>query len=114
MIIELFGPPCAGKTTFGHEFTACLREHGHVVELIPSYRPAETAPSAGADIAAPTQNHVAAVVRRLARPASEILAMVRHPVANSCDVRTAADLIKLLPPKSLIWSMRLRQYIIRL
>jgi thymidylate kinase len=114
MIIELFGPPGAGKTTFAHALAAYLREHGRVVELILSYRPAEPSSAVGAGIADPMQHQAAAVVRRVTRPAVEMLTMVRHPVANSRDVRTAADLIRLLSPKSLIWSMRMRQYIIRL
>jgi adenylate kinase family enzyme len=44
MIIELFGPPGAGKTTFARALAARLRERGHTVDLILSQRPAERSP----------------------------------------------------------------------
>jgi adenylate kinase family enzyme len=43
MIIELFGPPAAGKTTFARTLAAQLGTCGRPAELILSYRPAETA-----------------------------------------------------------------------
>ena len=44
MIVELFGPPGAGKTTFARTLAAHLRERGHTVDLILSHRPATFAP----------------------------------------------------------------------
>ena len=44
MIIELFGPPGSGKTTFARSLAARLRERGHTVDLILSHRPAECLP----------------------------------------------------------------------
>ena len=41
MIIELFGPPAAGKTTLAHALAAALMKNGFDVHLIVSSRPAE-------------------------------------------------------------------------
>jgi thymidylate kinase len=114
MIIELFGPPGAGKTTFAHALSASLRDRGHVVTLFLSYRPTEPSPSVCPCADDAVHPQAAAVVRRLTRPAVEILAGARHPVSNSHDIRKAAALIRTLPPKSVIWSVRLSQYILRL
>ncbi len=113
MIIELFGHPGTGKTTFARALSASLRDQGHVVRLFLSYRPAEPPPvdpSAGDAI----RPQAAAIARRLIRPAVEMLALARHPVANSHDIRKAATLIRILPPRNMFWSMRMSQYIVRL
>ena len=41
MIVELFGPPGMGKTTFAAALTQGMREHGCPIEPVVSYRPAE-------------------------------------------------------------------------
>jgi hypothetical protein len=43
-----------------------------------------------------------------------MLTMARHPFTVSHDVGTALNLIKILPPSSTIWSLRLAQYLSRL
>ena len=40
--------------------------------------------------------------------------MARHPLAVSQDVGTALTLIKILPPSSTFWSLRIAQYVSRL
>jgi thymidylate kinase len=114
MIIELFGPPGAGKTTFAHALAARLRERGHVAELVLSYRPAERLPCLDPCIGVPTRHRTAALARRLTRPVVEMLSLARHPFGNLHDVSTAADLIEILPPRNLVWSIKLSQYISRL
>ncbi len=114
MIIELFGSPGAGKTTFARALAARLRERGHAVDLILSHRPAERSPReshSASDI--PTQQ-ISSMIRRLIRPFAEMLTMARHPFTISQDVGTALNLIKILPPSSTIWSLRLAQYMSRL
>jgi hypothetical protein len=54
------------------------------------------------------------VVRRVTRPLVEMLTLARHPVVNSQNVATALNLIRLVPPKKVLWSIRLSQYISRL
>jgi RecA/RadA recombinase len=109
MIIELFGPPGSGKTTFARALSARLRERGHAVGLRLSYRPAER-PAALKTTSARYQ-----VIRRLGRPVIEMLTIARHPFANSRDVRRAVNLVRMLPPtRGIISSFKEIQYISRL
>jgi broad-specificity NMP kinase len=114
MIIELFGPPGAGKTTFARTLAGRLREHGHMVDLILSHRPAERQANeirSASDLPTP---QISSVIRRLTRPFAEMLTMARHPFTISHDVGTALTLIKILPPSNPLWSLRLTQYVARL
>lgn len=114
MIIELFGAPGAGKTTFARALAAQLRERGHTVDLILSHRPAErSSPEIGSASDLSTQQ-ISYVIRRLTRPFAEMLTMARHPLAISHDVGTALNLIKILPPSSTLWLLRHTQYVSRL
>jgi thymidylate kinase len=114
MIVELFGSPGAGKTTFARALAARLHERGHTVDLILSHRPAEHSPHQirrGLDL---STQQISSTIRRLTRPFAETLTMVRHPFTLSHDVGTALTLIKILPPSSIFWSLRLAQYVSRL
>src|SRR6266849_2145056 len=113
MIIELFGPPGAGKTTFARALTARLRERGKLAELKLSFRPTEGLPvlDPRGPAAARYQN---VVIHRLRRPLGEMLTIARHPFANSRDVKTAVHLVRLLPPANIFASMKNGQYISRL
>src|SRR5260370_7256151 len=113
MIIELFGPPGVGKTTFAHALTNGLREGGHVVELTLSYRPAERPSSLDSCSPDPAQRRVAAVARRLTRPLLEMLAIASHPFALSHDIGAAAGLMRILPPPNMAAAIRLSQYTLR-
>lgn len=113
MIIELFGPPCAGKTTFACALAASLRAHGYPVDLVLSQRPAERlSQETPASDAHP--RHTLPMIRRLTRPFAEVLTMARHPLTISQDVRTALDLIRIMPPSDILWLLRLIQYLTRL
>lgn len=113
MIVELFGPAGAGKTTVASALTRSLREHGRAVTPVLSYRPAECPHSSAAVADKPPRHRAAPFLRRLARPAIEILKSQWDTVPEH-RVDTASELMKLMQPKSLIWSVKMRQYLSRL
>ena len=81
MIIELFGPPGTGKTTFVRALTASLLEHGHRAEFKLSLRPAERLREAD------SIEWRAIIARRLTRPVVEMLTLARHPIVSARHVR---------------------------
>jgi thymidylate kinase len=111
MIVELFGPPGVGKTTLACALGARLRERGHGVKLVLSYRPAED-PLASRAEGLP-RLRIPATLRRLTRPMVESFAAARDS-ADSYEARAAAELMRLLVPRNAFWSLRLRQYMLRL
>jgi hypothetical protein len=110
MIIELFGPPGVGKTSFAGALAAQLRERGRHVDLVLSYRPSEYPLTFRADRAA--RLGIPAALRRLTRPMVESFA-AGHSM-SSCEAHAMAELMRVLVPKNFIWSLRLRQYLLRL
>jgi thymidylate kinase len=114
VIVELFGPPGVGKSTFACVLAAKLKEHGVAAELILSYRPAERVVSLNGCAIAGTVPR-AVVIRRLARPALEMmLALARQPLVNAHDLMSAVSIVRKLPPKNVLNAVREVQYITRL
>ena len=110
LIIELYGPPAAGKTTLARQMAAQMQAAGDAVKLVLSSRPSETIEHRHRDSAPAT---ALAAIKRLTRPAREYIACIgrRRPEAGNS---IAPALLAILPPMSWAWSMRLRQYIVRL
>lgn len=112
MMIELFGPPGVGKTTFAIALADRLRQRGHDVELAVSYRPAELMPAPF--MKAGARHQVSDLAQRLSRPAREIFHDATHRHTHSQGAVAAQMLLELLPPRSIVWAFRLRQYTVRL
>jgi hypothetical protein len=112
MIVEFFGPPGVGKTTFARVLIARMRQEGLSAQLALSWRPAEGSPTGRRLVMLPNQS--AAVIRRLGRPLVDLIAMARHPRSNRHGIGTALNLLWTLPPRSIVWTLRLSQYLCRL
>lgn len=113
MIIDFIGAPGVGKSTFARELATRLRACGRPAELISSYRPAEIC---GSSQSAPNTElgNISAVLRRLGRPAAELIANARGAARHGTSASLVDSLMLLLPPRSMIWSIRLQQYLLRL
>jgi thymidylate kinase len=108
MIVELFGPPGVGKTTFAHALEKRLRERGYVVETAFSNRPAE---GGGLSGVRDSQRSVSGFFRRLMRPILDIFAVVQAPNVGN---QAWTNLNAVNPPANVIWNLRLSLYRIRL
>jgi thymidylate kinase len=108
MIIELFGPPAAGKTTLAHALATALERDGYNIELIVSSRPAERASIQVESMGAlfRCRAALAAPLSRAAKLASAVPFLLGTPNDD-----TTANLMDLLPPRTLLWSVRFRRYL---
>lgn len=94
MIIEAFGPPGAGKTTFSRALAQRLRQRGYTVDLILFPRLESEFLSRGGFLPA------------LLRAISAIfvaIAILCRPISNAPGLRLARDLLRLMPPASPAW-----------
>jgi hypothetical protein len=102
MIIELFGPAAAGKTTLSRALEAALAASGHSVRIVASARPAEEASS---DEAHGSGLGMSGFLSRSAKAASVL------PLLLS-SWRSEEPLLQvLLPPRNMLWSMRYTRYL---
>lgn len=97
MIVELFGPPGAGKTTFAQKIADGLQSRGHAARTLISARPSETAALSEAECFG-------------GRTAAAANARAQGLVDADLDA-VNRDLMRCLPPHSLFWRFRLRRYL---
>jgi O-antigen/teichoic acid export membrane protein/thymidylate kinase len=104
MIIETFGPPGAGKTTFSRALAQRLRQRGYTVDLVLLPRLKSEFLSRGGFLPALLRGTYAIFVT---------IAILCRPISNAPGLRLARDLLRLMPPKSPAWWIRTSQYIVR-
>jgi RecA/RadA recombinase len=107
MIIELFGPAGAGKTTFAHALRERLNANGHTAEVVLSYQP-------GAEVSPLDSGGAMAAARRIARAITGTVAIAARPIVRRNEFALAFKLVRALPPRNVIWFLRLSQYVLRL
>jgi hypothetical protein len=112
VIVELFGPPAAGKTTLARALAATLEENGLCAELILSSRPAERDPirSGTKEAFTSLRTGLLAPLIRAAKVVSAVPLM--FPGVPSDPI--VANLLNVLPPRNILWSIRFRRYLSRL
>lgn len=106
MIIEFFGPPGAGKTTLARALFSELRNRGYAAEMALVHKP-DSASSLD-----PTGFAYAA--GRIARGATDVVAMVLHPIDYKETFKIVFGLLRILPPRNPMWFVRIGQYLLRL
>ncbi|UCI22446.1 oligosaccharide flippase family protein [Mesorhizobium sp. B2-1-8] len=107
MIIEIFGPPGSGKTTFAHALARRLRHSGYRANVTLSYRPSE---AAGNSYFLGARLFVFRVLAAMVSTA-RILASSK---GRKEDLATASSMVRLIPPGNRFWRARLWQYILHL
>jgi DNA polymerase III delta prime subunit len=114
LIVEFFGPPGSGKTTFALALSDRLRKGGHPVTLRLSARPGEKSPGAARPGEDDTSAPLSAAARRLMGPAYELLVSAAQRPGPPSGGRVASVLTHALPRGQIFRSLRMRQYLVRL
>jgi O-antigen/teichoic acid export membrane protein/thymidylate kinase len=106
MIVEFFGPPGAGKTTLANALLRRLRERGHTTEIALVHQPDK--------LSSFDLGGFGYALVRIGKAVAAVLTMVLHPTTHKNTFRLVASLVRILPPKNLIWYVRVSQYMLRL
>jgi thymidylate kinase len=109
MIIELFGPPAAGKTTFAHALAAALEKNGFDAQLMASLRPAEH-DSIQVESTRALSWCRTALVAPLSR-AAKLASAAPVLLAGERSDELTANLMDLMPPHTLLWAVRYRRFL---
>ena len=112
MIVELFGPPCAGKTTFACALVDRLRAKDQAARLWLSHRPAEKRRLLGEDKR--RISDVSSFLERMLRPTGEVIVATSHSIANAGNVSLAPPFLKIFPVEGVFQRAKRWQYIVRL
>ena len=107
MIVELFGPPAVGKTTYAFRLAEALRARGHRVDLLMSLRPGEQGDDPPPDPRLPA-------ARRLLRPMHLLGADLRQAAQHREHFAAAWHMLAAMPPRNPLWSVRLYLYLLHL
>ncbi|QKC92009.1 exopolysaccharide biosynthesis protein [Mesorhizobium sp. NZP2234] len=106
MIIEFFGPPGSGKTTFAHALAEQLRGKGYNAKVALSYKPSTRAGSLDLGI-----------VLFITRIASAIFSTLRILLSSggiANDLSFSLSIVRLITPKKRIWRARIWRYLLHL
>ena len=106
MIIEIFGPPGVGKTTFSHLLAERLRDRGYTVDLVLTLPRRE-------DIWLNRGGFIPALLR-VFQAIFFTIGVLCRPISNARALGLAHNLLRLMPPTNPVWLIRLGQYIARL
>ncbi|MDX8523686.1 AAA family ATPase [Mesorhizobium sp. MSK_1335] len=106
MIVELFGPPGSGKTTFAHALASRLREDGYRAEVVRSYRP--TTKSGTLDLG------VFLFVARIVSATVSTAKIIFFPRNGGSNLSKSLLMLRAIPPKKPIWRARIWQHILKL
>jgi hypothetical protein len=110
VIIELFGPPGAGKTTFARALAARLRGTGRDADVRLSSRPGEANSGAEGAVKPPIGERMT----RLTRPLSGLAGAVAFDWRSTSPDPSTDRLVSLLPLGHPLAALRMRQYLVRL
>ncbi len=112
MIVEFFGPPGSGKTTFAHALSEQLRQDGCSVDVYLSARPGEERSGSTVRGQARIGRGLIDPLHRLARPLAQLIAL-KTSGSQWVDTSTEA-LIANFPQRHKLMALRMRQYLVRL
>ncbi|WP_027168628.1 AAA family ATPase [Mesorhizobium sp. WSM3224] len=106
MIVELFGPPGSGKTTFALILASRLREDGYRAEVVRSYQPATR--SGTLDLG------VFLFVTRIVSATASTAKIIFFPRTGRSNLSKSLSMLRAIPPKRPIWRARIWQHILKL
>ncbi|UVK49463.1 AAA family ATPase (plasmid) [Mesorhizobium sp. AR07] len=106
MIIELFGPPGCGKTTFAHALARRLCGRGFRAKVALSYQ--------ASNRSGPFDLGIFYFILRIASAMFSTSKILLSSKGSGNELSISLSMVRLIPPKRRIWRARLWQYILHL